>query len=134
MDSTTPFLPLDLPADMAVMVDLTTLAAVLATVPDLRHRRGIRYPLVPLILIALLAKLSGATRLCALAEWAQLRAAPLARLFGLSRTTMPHYTTWSSHLWCGPGPHHVCARRPARAAPAHCDRRAAAARRDRARR
>ncbi len=95
MDSTTPFLPLDLPADMAVMVDLTTLAAVLATVPDLRHRRGIRYPLVPLILIALLAKLSGATRLCALAEWAQLRAAPLARLFGLSRTTMPHYTTWS---------------------------------------
>ncbi len=98
MDSTTLLEGIQLPTDLPFACSLQALAAHLQTVPDRRKRRGRRYPLPPLLTLAVVAKLAGHSRLEALADWAKLRAADLARLFGLSRTTMPHHSTWSRIL------------------------------------
>jgi predicted transposase YbfD/YdcC len=90
--------PFQLPADVPFAFSLQALAAHLQTVPDQRKRRGRRYPLPPLLTLAVVAKLAGHSRLEALADGAKLRAADLARLFGLQRSTMPHQSTWSRIL------------------------------------
>ncbi len=81
--------------DEPVALDLTQLFARLHVLPDQRDPRGVRYPLPMLLMIALLAKLTGQHHLRAIAEWAALRAQELARLFQLPRVTMPHAVTWS---------------------------------------
>ncbi len=98
MNSTTVPFTLALPDDVPFAFSLDALAAHLQTVPDQRHARGVRYPLAPMLTLAVLAKLTGHSRLEALADWAKLRAAELARLLGLKRTTMPHQSTWSRIL------------------------------------
>ena len=92
--NTLPFL-VQLPSDVPFAFNVQALAAHLTTLVDQRDPRGVRYPLAPLLALAVCAKLAGHSRLTALAHWAQLRAADLAHLFGLKRSTMPHYTTWS---------------------------------------
>ncbi len=98
MNSTILPCPLQLPADLPFAFSLTALAAHLQTVPDRRKRRGLRYPLPPLLALAVVAKLAGHSRVEAVADWAKLRAADLARLFGLKRASMPHPSTWSRVL------------------------------------
>jgi predicted transposase YbfD/YdcC len=98
MHSTTSLPILSLPTDVPFAFSLQALADHLASVPDRRRARGKRYPLPPLLTLALIAKLAGHSRLKALAHWAKLRAADLAPLFGLSRPTMPHPSTWSRIL------------------------------------
>ncbi|NJO21567.1 MAG: ISAs1 family transposase [Spirulinaceae cyanobacterium RM2_2_10] len=93
-DTTVP-LTFDLPTDVPFAFSLTALAAHLAPLVDQRKRRGKRYPLVPLLVTAVLAKLAGYARLEDLSDWARLRAADLTALFGLARPTMPHQATWS---------------------------------------
>jgi predicted transposase YbfD/YdcC len=90
--------PLQLPTDLPYAFSLQAVAAQLQTVPDRRKRRGRRYPLPPLLTLAVVAKLAGHSRVEALADWAKLRAADLARLFGLKRASMPHPSTWSRIL------------------------------------
>jgi hypothetical protein len=97
MDRTTLLFDLLLP-DEPIALDLSTLYARLQRVPDQRARRGVRYPLPLLLLIAVLAKLSGQHQVRALAEWAALRATELARVLQFARSTMPHHTTWSRIL------------------------------------
>lgn len=92
--STLPF-RLQLPIDVPFAIDLHALTTALAALPDRRARRGIRYPLAPLLVLAVCAKLAGHSRITELAEWAHLRATDLARLLGLRRATMPHPSTWS---------------------------------------
>ena len=87
-----------LPTEVPFAFILTALATHLQTVPDRRKRRGRRYPLAPLLALAVVAKLAGHSRVEALAAWARRRAADLARLFGLKRTSMPHPSTWSRIL------------------------------------
>lgn len=70
-------------------VNLTDLLVCFQTVPDLRKRRGVRYPLAVLLTIAVLAKLSGQSQVHALADWASARAVELVAVFGLSRARMP---------------------------------------------
>ncbi len=98
MNSTTVPFTLALPDDIPFAFSLDALAAHLQTVPDQRHARGVRYPLAPMLTVAVLAKLTGHSRLEGLADWAKLRAAELARLLGLNRTRMPHHSTWSRIL------------------------------------
>ena len=93
-DTTLPF-RFDVPKELPFAFSLTALAEHLAPLVDQRKRRGVRYPLVPLLLTALLAKLAGYSRLEQISHWAQLRATELTALFGLSRPTMPHQSTWS---------------------------------------
>jgi predicted transposase YbfD/YdcC len=98
MDSTTWPFALQLPADLPFAFSLQALAAHLQQVPDRRKRRGRRYPLAPLLALAVVAKLAGYSRLEALADWARLRAPELAHLLALPRATMPHPSTWSRIL------------------------------------
>jgi predicted transposase YbfD/YdcC len=93
-DTTLP-VTFSLPATVPFAFSLTALAEHLAPLVDQRKRRGKRYPLVPLLLTAVLAKLAGYARLEDISTWAHLRAADLTALFGLSRPSMPHQATWS---------------------------------------
>ena len=87
-----------LPAEVPFAISIHALAAQLTQLVDQRKRRGVRYPLAPLLTIAILAKLAGHSRVEAIADWARLRAATLAPLFGLARLTMPHARTWGRIL------------------------------------
>ena len=68
MDSTTIPFTIQLPSEMPFAFSLQALAERLQTLTDRRKARGIRYPLDVLLLTAVLAKLSGHSRLEALAE------------------------------------------------------------------
>lgn len=94
MHSTTLPGVLQLPADVPFAFSLDTLFHRLQALVDLRDPRGVRYPLAPLLTLAICAKLAGASRVEALADWARLRAPELTQLFGLARPTMPHARTW----------------------------------------
>lgn len=98
MNSSTLPVPVQLPAEVPFIFDVQALAIHLQTLVDQRARRGVRYPLAPLLALAVCAKLAGYSRIEALADWARLRARELACLFGLKRPTMPHATTWSRVL------------------------------------
>lgn len=98
MHATTPPFAVPLSADVPLAFSLHALAAHLTTLVDQRKPHGIRYPRVPLLTIAILANLSGHSRVAAIADWAHLRAAELTHLFGLSRTTMPPARTWGRIL------------------------------------
>jgi predicted transposase YbfD/YdcC len=95
MDSTTIPFTIQLPDDLPFVFSLQALAERFQMLTDQRKARGVRYPLDVLLVVAVLAKLSGHSRLEALADWARIRAAELAPLFGLKRPTMPHQSTWS---------------------------------------
>jgi hypothetical protein len=58
MQDTTLFASLCLPSE-ALLFDLDALFACLQTIPDHRHRRGVRYPLSSMLMIGVLAKLAG---------------------------------------------------------------------------
>jgi predicted transposase YbfD/YdcC len=98
MYSTTIPFQLQLPDDLPFAFSVQVLAQRLQALTDKRKPRGVRYPLAVLLTLAVLAKLSGHSRLEPLADWARLRASDLARLFELERTTMPHQSTWSRVL------------------------------------
>jgi predicted transposase YbfD/YdcC len=106
MRDTTLSLSLHLPNE-AMLFDLDALYACLQTIPDHRHRRGVRYPLASLLMIGVLAKLAGQDSSRAMAHWAQLRTHELSQLFHLKRECMPHYSTWSRVLGQGVEPSEV---------------------------
>jgi hypothetical protein len=81
-----------------VALDMSRLYTQLQRLPDQRARRGVRYPLPVLLMVAILAKLAGQSHLRTIAEWATLRAEEFARLFQFPRATMPHPVTWSRVL------------------------------------
>jgi predicted transposase YbfD/YdcC len=95
MDSITIPFTIQLPTDMSFAFSLQALVERLQTLTDKRKPRGVRYPLDVLLLVAVLAKLSGHSRLEPMADWARIRAAELAPFLGLKRPTMPHQSTWS---------------------------------------
>lgn len=98
MHSTTLPFSIQLPDDLPFAFSIQALAERLTTLVDKRKARGVRYPLAVLLTVAVLAKLAGHTRIEPMADWARLRAAELAHLFGLPRAHMPHQTTWSRVL------------------------------------
>ena len=81
--------------------ELKSLAASFAQVTDQRARRGVRYPLAPVLVLLVLAKLAGQDRPSAIAEWVALRAAPLQRALGLAWKRMPHQSTYRRLLQQG---------------------------------
>lgn len=95
MDSTTIPFTIQLPEELPFVFSLQALAERLQTLTDKRKARGIRYPLDVLLLMAVLARLAGESRLEPMADWARLRAADLAALLGLPRARMPHQCAWS---------------------------------------
>lgn len=82
----------------AVCFEVDSLYDWLGQVGDRRARRGVRYPLVAVLTIVVLAKLAGEDEARGIAEWAQWRGEELARALHLKRETMPHHTTYSRIL------------------------------------
>jgi predicted transposase YbfD/YdcC len=77
-----------------VVFALSDLWRRLAALPDQRHRRGKRYALPVLLLLIVLAKLSGEDRPSGIAEWVAHRRAALAQTLGIRLPRAPHHNTY----------------------------------------
>ena len=83
---------------VAFMCDLQALYEKFCQLRDYRCRRGIRYPLPILALVALLAKFAGQDSFQGIADWAKAHQVELAHLLNLKRVAMPHPVTFSRAL------------------------------------
>lgn len=75
-----------------------SLFTALCTLHDQRDARGIRYALVTVLVLIILAKLSGQDHLRGIAQWVRLRKERLAEALALSKPQSPHATTYSRIL------------------------------------
>lgn len=73
---------------------LGSLYSFLTKVADQRKRRGIRYPLVKLLTLLILAKLCGQDKPSGIADWAQHRRVFLVEALRLKRDRLPHHSTY----------------------------------------
>jgi hypothetical protein len=71
--------------DAGSVGEVGSLYRALQGVKDGRKRRGRRYPAAAVLTIVVLSKMAGESTLVGIAEWAQLRAGLLCRVFGLRR-------------------------------------------------
>ena len=78
----------------AVVFDVGSLAHHLADLKDSRHRRGVRYSLVVVVLLAILAKLGGEDRPSGIADWVRHRGEQLRAALHLTYPRMPHHNTF----------------------------------------
>src|SRR5436190_24235880 len=76
------------------LLPLQSLEKMLEPLTDQRARRGVRYGLLPLVCIVLLAKLTGADTPVAIADWAAERATWLRLHLHLKWRRMPHHSTY----------------------------------------
>ena len=74
--------------------ELGRLAERLTTLTDSRQRKGLRYPLTPLLVLIVLAKLAGADSPSGIADWISSRGRQLREVLHLSWTRMPHHNTY----------------------------------------
>lgn len=82
--------------EMVFSVD--SLMAALHQITDPRKARGIRYGLVELLTLLILAKMGGEDSLKGIAEWVRLRGEQLVDLLKLKRKSLPHQTTYERVL------------------------------------
>lgn len=85
-------------SEESFVFDVGSLCASFSRLQDGRHRRGKRYSLVVILVLMVLAKLSGHDKPEAIADWARLRAEGLAELLKLKRKAMPHAVTYERVL------------------------------------
>jgi predicted transposase YbfD/YdcC len=78
----------------ALVFDVGSLAARLASLTDKRGRRGIRYSLTVILLLIVLAKLGGEDRPSGIADWLTYRAAALREALHLRHPRLPHHNTY----------------------------------------
>jgi len=91
MNSTT---PLAAGIGMGVGVfDVSGLLRCLGELSDLRCPKGVRYRLAPVLLLIVLAKLSGEDRPSGIADWIRSRGQILREAFHLCWRRMPHHNT-----------------------------------------
>lgn len=81
-----------------LVVDVDSLYVELSRLTDQRARRGLRYALVTILVLIVLAKLSGEDRLSGIAEWVRHRATILAEALHWVKVRVPHRTTYSRIL------------------------------------
>jgi hypothetical protein len=87
-----------------VVFALSDLWRRLAALPDQRKRRGKRYALPVLLLLIVLAKLSGEDRPSGIADWVAHRRARLAQALGIRLPRAPHHNTYRRILAQAVGP------------------------------
>jgi predicted transposase YbfD/YdcC len=81
-----------------VVIDLDSLFAALCELHDKRDARGLRYALVTVLILILLAKMCGQDHLRGIAQWVSLRKERLAEALRLVKVQAPHATTYSRVL------------------------------------
>lgn len=74
--------------------DLQSIYAGLGTLADTRKARGKRYSLRTIMVIIILAKLSGANTIVEIADWGKNHLEQLVELMGLQYRSMPHHNTY----------------------------------------
>jgi predicted transposase YbfD/YdcC len=89
---------IELNAEEGIVFSINSLLAHLQQISDPRQARGIRYPLIMLLTLLILAKLGGEDSMKGMAEWVHLREQALLRLLGVKRKTLPHQTTYERVL------------------------------------
>lgn len=77
-----------------IVFDVRGLWRRLATLADRRQRRGKRYSLPLVLLLIVLAKLSGEDRPSGIADWVRYRREQLASALGLELARVPHHNTY----------------------------------------
>ena len=80
------------------MFNVGSLMAHLQCLTDPRDARGVRYALIDLLTLLILAKLGGEDGMKGMAEWVKLRGQELVRLLKLQRDSLPHQTTYERLL------------------------------------
>ena len=78
----------------SVVFDLGSLYAHFGCLHDKRKRRGLRYGLVDLLVLIVMAKLCGEDQPYGIAEWAKHRSEMLREWLKLKRKGMPHHSTY----------------------------------------
>lgn len=77
-----------------VVFDVRSLWRHLSALRDRRHRRGKRYAMALVLLLVVLAKLSGEDRPSGIADWVRHRRAQLAQALGVGLARAPHHNTY----------------------------------------
>jgi predicted transposase YbfD/YdcC len=77
-----------------VIFSVNSLYAYLLRIHDRRKRRGIRYALVTILVVLILAKLCGLDKPYEIADWARHRSEFLVEVLHLKRTRLPHHSTY----------------------------------------
>ena len=80
------------------VLDIGSLYDYLSRIKDYRDARGVRYKLVDILVLIVLAKLAGEDRLSGTSEWVCHRREGICRALGLGRVQAPHRTTYSRVL------------------------------------
>jgi predicted transposase YbfD/YdcC len=81
-----------------LVFDVGSLFEAFCGLHDQRDARGLRYPLVTVLVFVVLAKLGGQDQVHGIAQWVRQRAGLLADFFGLAKAQAPHETTYSRIL------------------------------------
>ena len=77
-----------------MVFDVRSLWRRLIALSDRRHSRGKRYALALVLLLVVLAKLSGEDRPSGIADWVRHRRAQLAGVLGMGLARVPHHNTY----------------------------------------
>jgi predicted transposase YbfD/YdcC len=81
-------------SEEGVVFDAGSLYAHFQTLHDRRKPRGVRYELVTVLVLVVMAKLCGEDRPCGIADWAKHRSEQLSAGLKLKRKQMPHHSTY----------------------------------------
>lgn len=81
-------------AEESILFDIDSLYARLGELTDRRKPRGIRYQLVTILVMMIMAKLSGEDTPSGMAEWVKHRAEQFVDILKLKRKSMPHHSTY----------------------------------------
>lgn len=77
-----------------VVFDVGSLYAQFQGLKDQRKPRGIRYPLVVILVMMVMAKLCGEDTPSGIADWVKYRGEQFRELLKLKRKSMPHHSTY----------------------------------------
>ena len=77
-----------------VVFDVGSLYACFQEMKDKRKARGLRYPLVVILVMMVMAKLCGEDTPSGIADWVKHRSEQFVDMLKLKRKTMPHHSTY----------------------------------------
>lgn len=80
--------------EAGVVFDIGSLFAYLQSLHDKRKPRGIRYALVTILVLMVMAKICGEDHPCGIADWAKHRSEMLREWLKLKHKQMPHHSTY----------------------------------------
>lgn len=77
-----------------IVFDVGSLYEQFEKLSDSRSPKGLRYPLAVVLVLMVMAKISGEDQPSGIAEWGKYRAKEIAEMLKLKRKTMPHHSTY----------------------------------------